>query len=90
MSPAVLTVDERIGLGRSRDIYLVVGAEVGLDEAVGALISGVVALGWAPRNHRDHDDDGVLDDADQCPELPEDRDGIQDEDGWPLLLGPSN
>lgn len=83
LSPAVLVLDDRIGLGHYRDAYLAAGAEVGLDQAVGVpIVGGVVALGWAPRNH-DHDDDGVLDDADQCPELPEDRDGIQDEDGCP-------
>jgi OOP family OmpA-OmpF porin len=83
LSPAVLVLDDRVGLGHYRDTYLVVGAEIGLDQAVGVpIIGGVVAIGWAPRNH-DRDDDGVLDDADQCPELPEDRDGIQDEDGCP-------
>ena len=83
LSPAVLVLDDRVGLGHYRDTYLVVGAEVGLDQAVGVpIVGGVVSIGWAPRNH-DRDDDGVLDDADQCPELPEDRDGIQDEDGCP-------
>jgi hypothetical protein len=42
----------------------------------------VAALGWAPRKH-DQDDDGVADDRDECPDLPEDRDGIQDSDGCP-------
>ena len=42
----------------------------------------VVALRWAPRAH-DRDGDGVPDDRDECPDLPEDRDGIQDDDGCP-------
>jgi OOP family OmpA-OmpF porin len=31
----------------------------------------------------DSDNDGVPDDVDQCPDIPEDRDGFQDEDGCP-------
>jgi len=31
----------------------------------------------------DSDGDGILDDVDQCPDVPEDRDGFQDEDGCP-------
>jgi hypothetical protein len=62
---------------------LLIGAELGLDKAVGVpSVRGVVALQWAPRNH-DSDDDGVPDDKDECPDLPEDRDGIQDADGCP-------
>ena len=31
----------------------------------------------------DSDGDGIPDDVDQCPDMPEDRDGFQDEDGCP-------
>jgi hypothetical protein len=31
----------------------------------------------------DSDGDGVPDDVDQCPDVPEDKDGFQDEDGCP-------
>jgi hypothetical protein len=31
----------------------------------------------------DSDNDGIPDDVDQCPDIPEDRDGFQDEDGCP-------
>jgi len=31
----------------------------------------------------DRDGDGILDDIDQCPDVPEDRDGFEDEDGCP-------
>jgi OOP family OmpA-OmpF porin len=83
LSPALLTLDDRLGLGHYRDAYVIIGAEVGLDDAVGVpIVRAIVGLGWAPKNH-DRDGDGVLDDADQCPDLPEDRDGIQDEDGCP-------
>ncbi len=83
LSPALVAIDDRIALGRGRDAYLSVGAEVGLDSAIGVpALRAVLSLGWAPRNH-DRDGDGIPDDVDQCPDLPEDRDGIQDDDGCP-------
>jgi hypothetical protein len=83
LSPALLAVDDRIALGHSRDTYLIVGADLGLDTAIGVpIVRLLLSVGWAPRNH-DQDADGVPDDLDQCPELPEDKDGIQDEDGCP-------
>ena len=83
LSPALIAVDDRIALGHDRDSWLLLGAELGLDKAVGVpTVRGVVAFQWAPRNH-DRDGDGVSDDQDQCPDLPEDRDGIQDADGCP-------
>jgi OOP family OmpA-OmpF porin len=83
LSPMMLAVDDRIALGQRRDTYVVIGADVGLDEAVGTpIILAVASFGWAPRAH-DSDADGVPDDLDECPDLPEDRDGIQDQDGCP-------
>ncbi len=43
-----------------------------------------LALKYAPKG-RDADADGVLDRDDQCPDVAEDRDGFQDEDGCPEL-----
>ncbi len=40
------------------------------------------ALRYAPRG-TDRDGDGVLDRNDLCPDVPEDRDGFQDDDGCP-------
>ena len=37
--------------------------------------------GLNPNGDRDHD--GILDDVDQCPEVPEDKDGFKDADGCP-------
>jgi hypothetical protein len=83
LSPVLLAIDDRIALGHYRDAFVLVGAEAGLDQAVGVpAVRGVVAFGWAPRSH-DRDHDGVDDDRDECPDLAEDRDGIQDEDGCP-------
>jgi OOP family OmpA-OmpF porin len=83
LSPALLALDDRVALGHYGDAYYVGGVDVGLDRAVGVpYVRGVVALGWAPRPH-DKDEDGVDDEKDQCPELAEDRDGVQDDDGCP-------
>lgn len=83
LSPALLGLDDRIELGHYRDAFVLAGADIGLDQAVGVpTFRAVVAVGWAPRPH-DRDHDGIADDLDECPDLAEDRDGIQDEDGCP-------
>jgi hypothetical protein len=85
LSPVLLALSDRIELGHYRDVYLVAGGEVGLSSAVGVpVFRGVLGLGWAPRNH-DLDRDHVPDDLDQCPEIPEDRDGFEDNDGCPEI-----
>jgi hypothetical protein len=43
-------------------------------------LRGVAGLIWQPRS-RDADGDGVPDEADGCPQLPEDFDGFEDADG---------
>jgi OOP family OmpA-OmpF porin len=83
LSPALLAVDDRFAIGHYRDAYVVGGLDFGLDTAVGVpLVRAVVSLAWAPRPH-DRDFDTIPDDLDECPDLPEDRDHIQDEDGCP-------
>jgi hypothetical protein len=83
LSPVLLAVDDRIALSSSRDIYVLGGLDIGLNHAIGVPeIEGILGCGWAPREH-DSDHDGVPDNVDQCPDLPEDRDGIQDDDGCP-------
>lgn len=42
----------------------------------------ILSIGWAPREV-DYDDDGILNDADSCPDDAEDIDGFQDADGCP-------
>jgi OmpA-OmpF porin, OOP family len=65
------------------DMSLLLGVETALTQAWGGAPLQVVAgAQWTPRSH-DADHDGVKDDIDQCPELAEDRDGIQDADGCP-------
>lgn len=63
------------------------GSGRGLNEGIGS--SGLRLLasaGWSPGAGvlaGDADDDGVSGEADQCPQLAEDRDGYQDSDGCP-------
>ncbi len=83
LSPAMLAVDDKVQLGHYHDAFVLAGVDLGLDTAIGVpIFRGVVAVGWAPSAH-DRDADGVPDDRDECPDLPEDRDGIQDQDGCP-------
>jgi hypothetical protein len=54
-----------------------------LDSAVGVpAVRGVIGISWAPR-FEDADGDGIGDDADDCPELAEDPDHVEDDDGCP-------
>jgi hypothetical protein len=85
LSPVLMSFSDRIEIGHDHDVYLSLGAELGLSQAVGVpLFRSVVGLGWAPRDH-DKDGDRVPDDLDQCPDIPEDRDGFEDTDGCPEL-----
>ena len=82
-SPALLGFSDRIALGHSRDGFVLAGVDVGIDHAVGVpSFRAVLGLGFTYRDH-DRDSDGVPDDKDQCPTLPEDRDGFEDADGCP-------
>jgi OOP family OmpA-OmpF porin len=82
-SPVLLAVSDRVGLGRFKDGFVLVGADIGLDQAVGApSVRVTIAAGWAFGGH-DRDRDGILDDVDQCPGIAEDRDGFEDADGCP-------
>jgi hypothetical protein len=83
LSPLLFAAGDRISLGHFRDSYVLAGVDFGLDHALGVpAIRAIVSFGWAPRSH-DRDSDGIPDDVDECPDLPEDKDGIQDADGCP-------
>ncbi len=86
LSPALLSLADRIEIGHYREAYFLAGAEVGLNpNATGTpVFRGILGFGWSPRNH-DMDNDSVPDDVDQCPELPEDKDGFEDSDGCPEI-----
>jgi len=81
LSPALLGASARYRIGT--DLTLAGGVEAPLDGAVGVPLTRVlVGISYAPRNH-DMDGDGIPDDIDQCPELAEDFDGFEDDDGCP-------
>jgi hypothetical protein len=85
LSPVLLALSDRIELGHYRDTFVTVGGEIGLNDAVGVpAFRAVVGIGWTPRAH-DLDGDGVKDDIDGCPEIPEDKDGFEDDDGCPEI-----
>ncbi len=79
-SPAFLGLSARYGFGA---FAFNLGGEVAVSDAIGAPLARVTAgIGFAPR-FPDVDEDGVVDDEDECAELAEDRDGFQDGDGCP-------
>jgi hypothetical protein len=81
-SVAFAGLSSRVAIG---DVSVLLGVETALTQAWGGAPLQVVAgAQWTPRSH-DADHDGVKDDIDQCPELAEDRDGVQDADGCPDL-----
>ena len=80
-SPASLGIASRYAF--ARDFSALAGIQLPLDSAVGVpSIRFVFGISWAPR-FRDADGDGIPDDADDCPELAEDFNGVEDDDGCP-------
>jgi OmpA-OmpF porin, OOP family len=69
----------RLSLG---DAYVMGGVSGGVYGIGAAQVRGMLTVGYAPRE-RDEDHDGVPDEDDQCRELPEDKDGFEDDDGCP-------
>lgn len=85
LSPVQVALSDRIEVGHYRDTFVTVGGELGLTEAVGVpAFRAIIGVGWTPRAH-DLDGDGVKDDIDGCPEIPEDKDGFEDSDGCPEI-----
>jgi len=63
------------------EVSAMAGVELPIGNAVGTpQVRFVLGVGWAPRFY-DQDGDGIEDDADECPEYPEDFDGFEDRDG---------
>ncbi len=78
-----LRLDARLALVPARGDGLV-SPEVEVTVSLYRFSAGprVAAASQEPEN-LDHDDDGVPDDRDQCPDRAEDRDGFEDDDGCP-------
>jgi OmpA-OmpF porin, OOP family len=80
-SPATFGIASRYAV--SQDFSALAGVQVPLDSAVGVpSVRFVIGISWAPR-FQDADADGIADDKDDCPELAEDKDGVEDDDGCP-------
>jgi OOP family OmpA-OmpF porin len=80
-----LTVDAAVRVAVGGDVSVLAGLATSPLGGVGnAPVQGLLSVSWAPRVH-DRDGDGIPDDIDQCPDLPEDFDGFQDADGCPDL-----
>ena len=80
-SPLVFGLASRYAF--SQDFSVLTGVQLPLDSAVGVPSLRVVfGISWAPR-FRDSDADGIPDDKDDCPELAEDFNGFEDDDGCP-------
>ncbi len=66
---------------RTGDVAFTAIAGAGFGRGFGSPdFRGVIAVGWAPRA-KDADSDGIPDEDDDCPRLPEDLDGFEDDDG---------
>ncbi len=81
---------EAIGSARYRvgPVLFAAGGGAGLNDALGApawRVFGAIGVSIEPTNdlESDRDGDGIIDIRDGCIDLPEDRDGFQDNDGCP-------
>jgi hypothetical protein len=85
VSPALLGASSRYELTKS--FWLFAGVETGIDQAIGSpRLRVVFGLGYAP-TIVDEDQDGVADEVDDCPGLPEDGKGSAPHDGCPDYEG---
>ncbi len=80
-SPAAFGLGARYAI--AKDFSALLGVQLPLDSAVGVpSLRVVLGVNWSPR-FKDADGDGIADDADDCPEMAEDFDGFEDDDGCP-------
>jgi hypothetical protein len=80
-SPAALGFGARYAV--AKDFSALLGVQLPLNSVVGVpTVRAIIGISWAPR-FEDADGDGIPDDADDCPELAEDRNGVEDDDGCP-------
>ncbi|HVR02620.1 MAG TPA: OmpA family protein [Polyangia bacterium] len=81
-SPLELLLGGRQGFG-ALQLFGALGP--GLADGYGTPVFRIVAGGSWSNAPRDVDHDGVPDEVDRCPIIPEDRDGFEDDDGCPDL-----
>ena len=64
------------------ELVATAAAGPGIGQGLGTpAMRAVLGLMWAPDPGRDSDGDGVVDKRDKCPQIPEDKDDFQDDDG---------
>ena len=85
--PGALPMEALVGgwyrIGPTRFVVRA-AAGAGFGEGIGASrYRGVVGIGYEPTGLEDRDRDGILDNRDDCPQVPEDLDLVEDEDGCP-------
>ena len=81
--PVELYAGGRVAVDRGRDVEITLAAGFPLSQEPTVPAVRIIA-GFAYSPHGlDNDRDGVLEANDQCPTVPEDRDGYQDSDGCP-------
>jgi outer membrane protein OmpA-like peptidoglycan-associated protein len=60
------------------------GVGVGVNQGLGASRGrGMLGIGYEPTGYEDRDRDGIVDTLDRCASVPEDMDGVEDDDGCP-------
>ena len=64
-------------------LFFRLGGSAGVLQGVGVPAGRVLAMITFAREAGDRDADGLTDDKDECPDLPEDKDGFEDSDGCP-------
>ena len=80
-SPLTFGISSRYAF--AQDFSALAGVQLPLNSAVSVPSYRLVfGISWAPR-FRDSDGDGIPDDKDDCPELAEDYNGFEDDDGCP-------
>lgn len=80
-SPLEAVGGARLKVGKA--LSVLAGGGAGLSQGVGAPgFRLFAAVGYAP-DFRDSDGDGIANDKDNCPLVPEDKDGFEDRDGCP-------
>lgn len=84
-APVITTLGLRVN--PHAKLALVLGGSVGVTDGVGAgqwrVFGGFSVLPMRKHRSGDRDGDGISDDADNCPDVKEDLDGFQDNDGCP-------
>jgi hypothetical protein len=76
-----ISVGTRYAFARGLSFAVAVGP--GLTGGIGTPAFRVIAGLWYSASDPDSDKDGIPDDLDACPPLPEDLDGFEDQDGCP-------